>query len=235
MDIYEKRTVVGTEYAAMNRFLRPSSMFSLLQDAAESNSAACGAGMAELASRGILWMVVHMRADVLRLPAYGDEVIVSTWLGEENHRLYTRWYEIRFPSGETAVKASGIWVLVDAKTRALVRDPDVHMPAVSTGRESEPPRRLRVPELTRSASFTARYSQADINGHMNNACYLDAAEDMIPLDYLRTHVLRYAAADYLREVVPGETLTLRYGCEGGAWWFRGDTHEPCFRVKLIYE
>ena len=235
MEIYSKRITVRSEYSAMNGLMRPSAMFSLFQDAAAESAASYGAGMAELSKRGILWMVVHMRADVLRLPAFGDEITISTWVGRETHGLYPRYYEMSFSNGDTAVKASGTWVLVDAATRALARDACVEMPATVTGRESETPRRLRLPPLSRGADFTARYSQTDINGHMNNARYLDAAEDIMPLDYLRTHTLRYAAADYLREVLPGEKLRLSYGCDGGAWWFSGDAGEPCFRVKLIYE
>lgn len=235
MDIYEEKVLINSDYAAMNGFLRPSAMFSLLQDAAAGSAARYGAGMDALKGRGILWMVVHMRAEVLRLPAFGDEITVSTWLGEENHGLYTRYYEMRCADGESAVKASGIWVLVDANTRALVRDPDVTMPFAVTGRESARPRKLRLPELSNTTAFTARYSQADVNGHMNNAKYLDAAEDMMPVDYLLHHRLSSVAVDYLREVLPGETLSLRYGCDGGAWWFSGETDEPCFRIRLVYD
>ena len=235
MELYEKKVRVSADLAAMNGLLRPSALFSLLQDAAARSAAAYGAGMDVLSARGILWMVVHMRAEVLSLPAFGDEIVVSTWLGEENHGLYTRYYEIRRADGGSAVKASATWVLVDAATRALTRDPGVQMALLVTGRETERPRKLRLPELPNTSSFTARYSQADVNGHMNNAKYLDEAEDRIPVDYLLHHRLSYAAADYLREVLPGETLSLRYGCDGGAWWFSGETDEPCFRIKLVYD
>lgn len=235
MEIYENKVRLTSDHTAMNGLLRPSAMFCLLQDAAAGSASSYGAGMEELSRRGILWMVVHMRADVLRLPAFGDEITVSTWIGEEMHGLFMRFYEMRFASGETAVKASGAWVLVDAATRTLARNAEVGMPSVVTGRETEPPRRLRMPELDRIAPFTAQYSHCDINGHMNNARYLDAAEDLIPVEYLMAHRLRFAAADYLKEVLPGETLQLGYGCAEGAWWFRGDGAEPCFRIKLIYE
>ena len=235
MEIYEKKLTVKSDYAAMNGYLRPSSMFAIMQDAAAADAALRGAGDDVTAHRGILWMVVHMRTQVFSLPRFGSDVTVCTWLGEENHGLYTRYYEMRYAGGDICVKASGTWVLVDASTRSLLRDPDVKMPLITTGSEGERPRKLRLPELSHSAAFTARYSQADINGHMNNAKYLDAAEDMMPVDYLMRHRLNSACVDYLREVVPGETLSIRYGCDGGEWWFSGETEEPCFRIKLVYD
>ena len=234
MEIYEKKLTVKSDYAAMNGYLCPSSMFAIMQDAAAADAALRGAGDDVTAHRGILWMVVHMRAQVVSLPAYGDDISVVTWPGGVKHGLFTRFYQLLDHRGSPVVSASGSWVLVDAATRSLVRAADLVLPQVITGREIDLPRRIKVPELPNKVSFTARYSDADINGHMNNAKYLDAAEDLLPRDYLMTHTLRRADADYLSEVLPGETLSLGWGEKDGDWYFQGETDSPCFRIKLGY-
>jgi medium-chain acyl-[acyl-carrier-protein] hydrolase len=233
LGIYNRKLKLTADYAAMNGRMRTSAMFSLLQDAAFEDITARGAGADYTEPRGLMWMVVHMRAEIIRLPEYLDDISLVTWPGEGKHSLYIRYYEILDASGAAAVRASGTWVLADAVKRCLVQQ-ELGITGVVTGRETEAPVRLRMPEVGSRAAMTARYSQADINGHTNNARYLDMAEDLMPIDYLMSHSLNYAAADYLSEVLPGQEFVVRYGQVGGDWWFQGEGDKPCFRVKLSY-
>jgi medium-chain acyl-[acyl-carrier-protein] hydrolase len=234
LEIYQKELKLTADYAAMNGYLRPSAMFALLQDAAFEDITRRGAGAGFTEPRGLIWMVVHMRAEVVCLPRYLDDVSVVTWPGSGKHGMYIRYYEILDKRRNPVISASGTWVLADAVKRRLAGDVDIGIQGVVTGREAEPPSRLRMPEVDKSAVLTARYSQADVNGHMNNARYLDLAEDLMPAEYLMSHTLRSAQADYLAEILPGEKLTVRFGERDGAWWFQGDTEKQNFRVRLSY-
>lgn len=234
MQIYEKPLQITSEYTAMNGYVRTSSLLALLQAAAGQSAENLGAGKAVTSDQGILWMIVHMRVEITRLPKYFEQVTIRTWPGEGKHGIYPRYYELWDAGENLIVAASGSWVLVDAATRSLLPPDAVTLPATVTGREISLPKRIRTPELSSLGGFTVQYSQADINGHMNNAKYLDAVEDAMPVEYLMSHRLKAVSVDYLHEVIPGEHVTLGSAQIDDAWYFEGATHEPCFRVKLEY-
>ena len=47
-------------------------------------------------------------------------------------------------------------------------------------------------------SRTARYSQCDLNGHLNNAFYLDLVCDALPLEVMRKGPVTFASINYHR-------------------------------------
>ena len=54
-----------------------------------------------------------------------------------------------------------------------------------------------------------------INGHMNNAKYLDLIQDLLPMDFHREAGIREFTICYLTEAKLGEELDLTYELQGG--------------------
>lgn len=233
--IYSQDKVVAAELVAMNGLLRPSALYTLFQIAATEDVERYGLGETETRDKGIVWMVVHMRAEILRMPAYLEKITVSTWTGKTSHGMFIRHYELLSESGESLVRACGTWTLVDIDSRSMLLSPPFSFENLVTGREIATPKRLRLPELEHTLQFIPTYSLADINRHVNNTKYLDIAEDLMPLDYLQDHMLKYAAVDYLNEVIPGKALEIKWSHDDNTWYFEGIDEKPCFRIKLVYE
>ena len=60
-------------------------------------------------------------------------------------------------------------------------------------------------------------SLCDLNGHINNAYYLDLACDALPPEVLQAGPVTFAAVNYHREIPMGDTVELLYAPseEGG--------------------
>ena len=54
-----------------------------------------------------------------------------------------------------------------------------------------------------------RYSDLDVNGHMNSSCYIRWILDSYPMDYLRNHIVRTLEINYLDETRGCENLSVR--------------------------
>lgn len=69
-------------------------------------------------------------------------------------------------------------------------------------------------------SRTASYSLCDLNGHVNNACYLDIACDALPLEVVEAGPLKFVSVKYHREIPLGSQVEVFYAPRpmAGMWW-----------------
>ena len=72
----------------------------------------------------------------------------------------------------------------------------------------EKPGRIKVSAQMPSEHFTARYSDIDINGHVNSIRYIEHVMNLFSLDYLREHPLRRFEIAYVTESYFGDTLDI---------------------------
>ena len=86
--------------------------------------------------------------------------------------------------------------------------------------------------LTSAGEWTARYSQCDLNGHLNNAFYLDLVCDALPLEVMRKGPVTFASINYHREIPMGETAEVFYAPSADGWYVvgkhNGQTSFECY-------
>ena len=86
--------------------------------------------------------------------------------------------------------------------------------------------------LTSAGEWTAHYSQCDLNGHLNNAFYLDLVCDALPLEVMRKGPVTFASINYHREIPMGETAEVFYAPSADGWYVvgkhNGQTSFECY-------
>ncbi|MBO5212038.1 MAG: hypothetical protein J6B60_00685 [Clostridia bacterium] len=118
-------------------------------------------------------------------PIYAYEKIDAyTWASEGRGFTYPRYYEIQ-RNGEVVCRATSNWALVDTETKKLLP-----MGSIDTSKypmdepvKTEHTARIRIPAalpLALVGEYTVRYSDIDLNGHMNNTNYANFLCDYIP-------------------------------------------------------
>ena len=235
MNIHVERIKLGNRDVSLSRSMRPSALFSYLQEAATVHAEELDIGRDKTLDKGILWVLIRQKVEVVRMPEYCEEVILETWPGVMKHMFYPRYYRITDTEGNTLLSASSLWALIDSETRAML------MPAQSgiclsgelTGNEIALPGSIRKMTLTDSAEFTVPYSYVDINGHMNNVKYLDAAEDLIP-DAASKRSIKSISVEYANEIKLAETINISYGNDENIYYFSGDGDKHKFSIALEY-
>ncbi len=80
-------------------------------------------------------------------------------------------------------------------------------------------------ELTCAGSRTASYSLCDLNGHVNNACYLDIACDALPLEVVKGGPLKFVSVKYHREIPLGSQVEVFYAPSTDGWYVVGRREE----------
>ncbi len=235
MSIYSTQLRLRNKDVELNRRLRTSTLFELMQEASIRHTEELGMGREMTLDRGLLWMVTLQRAEITRMPEYDECITLESWPGDTMHLLFPRYYRVLDEKGETLVAASALWALVDQDTRRMIF-PDkygVVIEGEKTGNEialPSPP--LRAKEGAVSA-FTVPYSYVDLNGHMNNTRYFDLAEDRIPAA-AEGRSLRSIAVEYTNEARLGDELRVMVEHQDKVYRVSGDTEKKIFRMEFVY-
>ena len=235
MSVYREELLLRSKDVDMFRRLRSSELFRLLQEASIRHTEQLGMGRDKTLDRGILWVLMMQRIEIARMPEYDEDIVLKSWPGRTMHLLFPRHYGISTPAGETLVRASALWCLVDSESRRSVfpEKYGVEIEGVVTGEEIALPSAPRRMDCTQSRPFTVPYSYVDLNGHMNNTRYFDLAEDTLPAA-AEGRRLRSVAIEYNNEARCGEELRLSWGSAGDDWYLTGEAEKCVFRMRLGY-
>lgn len=218
-----------------DRRLRWSRLFAMFEQASLAHFSQLGAGADQTQPRGLCWIIALQRADIRRLPEYGEQITLSSWSGKTAYMLFPRYYRMHDQTGALLLEGSALWGLMDAKTRTLAfpQQHGISVPAHLTGDDPPLPRTLRGVEPTERHRFRVPYSYLDLNGHMNNTRYFDLVQDLLPSEALR-ETPRSIRIEYCAEALWHDELTVGAAKTETGWFFRGDTNRRIFCMALEY-
>ncbi|KAK7304192.1 hypothetical protein RJT34_15307 [Clitoria ternatea] len=163
----------------------------------------------EMCKKNLIWVVTRMQVVVDKYPTWGDVVQVDTWVSASGKNGMRRDWVVRdIETGEILTRASSVWVMMNKVTRRLSKIPEevrgeigrffVDSPSVT----DEDNRKLS--KLDDTAGFirsglTPRWSDLDVNQHVNNVKYIGWILESAPQPLLESHVLRALTLEYRRE------------------------------------
>jgi acyl-ACP thioesterase len=174
-------------YSEVNKFgiLKLQSLFDYLQQIAAEHANSLGFGMHALYDKNMIWVLSKMSIKICG--TFRPEQIVSaaTYPSSVEKIFFRREFEISdTTSGEVLARASSFWLLLDSiKLRPLRRN---ILEGVRLDNPELPVFVKNFPASPAEITFTedalitdVKFSQMDINQHLNNAQYAALTEDAI--------------------------------------------------------
>ena len=207
----------GRTYAARRRIrlsdvdrdgrLRLDAVARFLQDVAIDDVQETGWGTPEH-----LWFVRRIRVDIVRAFLEDAEVELTTWCSGVATLAAGRRWSLRGDAGG-AIEVDSVWIHLDAGgTPARIDGFGVYAEAAGGRRVST---KLELPDPPADAPRTPwalRATDIDRHGHVNNAIYWQAVEELLPALGVDPHKPLRAELDYRQPVDLGERLELaRFG------------------------
>ena len=190
---------------------KPSSILRFAQDAAGEHCVKLGADWDSMAAKNYFWAVIRQKLVIARLPRTGETVTLKTW-PMPARAAYPRATEGFDENGNSLFKLISIWVIMDMTTRTMVLPgkSGIDVPGTVFGTELKAPGSLSAGEYEEEALRTVTFSELDINGHMNNARYLDWLCDLRSAEFHRDHPMKEVTVCYMSEALEGQQLRLSY-------------------------
>ena len=119
--------------------------------------------------------------------------------------------------GKELFRSVSLWVLMSFDTRAMVLPArsGVEVNGCVRGNELSMPGSLLPKVLENCVERSVRFSDLDINGHVNNCRYMEWVDDLLGADFHETNYPRQMVICYLSEVREGENVEISWALEDG--------------------
>lgn len=205
---------------------RPSALLAMFQEAATEAALDLHVSREEMLERhNAFWMLARMWYRLDRPLRWNEHFTVRTWhRGGKGASMYRDFdlYEGEKHIGE----AVSTWVLADADTHKPLRLSHLSEFQGTSGEglcKDKLLTKVRLPEgMALAEERLLRYSDADINRHVNNSKYADFACDALHMETLgEGQFVSTLQVGFLAECRPGETLELYTGQADGIWYVHG--------------
>ena len=200
--------------AAVDRFgrLKPSMLLLYAQEVAGHHSDQLSFTYEELARRGLFWAIIRNRVSITRLPREHENITIETWPMPTTRTAYPRSTVAYDEQGNELFRCISLWVLMDVNSRAMVLPgrSGVELEGTLRGLELPAPKSLAPRPLGKQLGRCVRFTDLDVNGHMNNTKYLDWLMDLLPSWFHREHTLKDFTLCYMNEALEGQPLQIHW-------------------------
>lgn len=183
-------------------------MLDLFQDCCTFQSEELGIGIDFLSSTHSAWILSSWQIIIERLPRFGEKIQVRTWPYNFKGFYGYRNFEIRNEAQEVLAYANSVWVYLDTESGRPIRVPENVLQKYSfeepIPKEWEA-RKIKLPkDMEHKQIVPVQHYHIDTNNHVNNAKYVQMAEEFLPAEYeVRQIRVEYRKAAVLSDrIVP---------------------------------
>ena len=205
-----------------NEILSSSHVLKFMQETGMLHMLGCRPSYEDLLNENKALILSSIRVNIYS-PIYAyDEITVKTWACGSRGFTTTRSFEI-FKGEELVAESNSIWALVSVSDKKLIRVSEVDF---SNFEPEEPlvldsPAKVRIPnelKLSLVGEYTVRYTDIDLNGHMNNTNYPDMFFNFLPKPEAK--LVKSYAISYVNEAKKDDNLKFYIAKSDGKYYMR---------------
>lgn len=193
--------------------LKASSLFNGIQNIASMHSDKMGVGFHDVVNQGMFWVLSWASLEFSFFPFLGDELSGRTW-PKCAHKLFSmRDFLFADAKGDVFCRASTAWMLIDAIAKKAVNLSRLKGNIAYQEHESalsRLPEKLSFPDGCRSVcTRRVRYSDLDVNRHVNNARHVEYLMDCYGIEHHKTWQVRSLTVSFVSEARYDEEICFR--------------------------
>lgn len=202
-----------------------------------------GFGIATLNEDNYTWVLSRLAVELNEMPCQYEEFSIQTWV-ENVYRLFTdRNFAVINKEGKTIGYARSVWAMINLNTRKPTDLLALHGGSIVDYVTDKPcpiekPSRIKVAATEPSATLTAKYTDIDINGHVNSIRYIEHILDLFPIELYREKRIRRFEMAYVTESYYGDELSFFQEEVGGSEYHvevKKNGNEVVCRAKIKFE
>jgi len=168
------------------------SIFNFMQEAASKHAAALGVSIQQLLAENHTWLLSRLKIKLAACPGWNDRIQISTWPSGTQQLFALRDFELKGEDNQPIAAAISAWLVIDLQRRLPVRiAPFVERLKPIEGGHILSARLDKLPALnnpTHERRFVVRYSDLDINQHVNNVSFVEWVLESVPAATLNSSV-----------------------------------------------
>lgn len=183
-----------------------------LVHAASSHASECGYGFNEMAERHTAWVLSKLAIEILEYPSISEKLTLYTWIEQISRYICNRNFEIVNANGKQLALARSIWAAINIQTRRPTSLLGIGMEKFLSDKACPISTPIKIRPLSdnyaTSIPYGVKYSDLDLNKHVNSIKYIEHMLDLFELDMYKTSEIKRLEVNYYAEAQYGMQLTL---------------------------
>lgn len=161
---------------------------------------------------GIATLNENHYIELEEMPCEYESFSIQTWV-ENVYRLFTdRNFAILDHEGNAVGYARSVWAMISMETRKPADLLTLHGGSITDyvcdkDCPISKPGRIKVTEKTPLVEYRTKYSDIDINGHVNSIKYIEHILDLFPIEVFKEKRVKRFEMAYVAESYYGDTLS----------------------------
>ena len=208
--MFEEKFTVNSNDVDQNCEIRLSNLTKYMQTVATDHADSLNIGRGDLMKERHVWVIIRTFLDIKRLPKLDEEIYISTHPGKTKMFLYPRYFQVYDLNHNLLVNASSTWVIINYDTRKVVLKPlsNNELPEEEADIDPELPEKVVGDANILKETRRAKYSEVDMNGHINNTRYLDYVLDLHDTKFHTEHRIASVLINFDKEIMEGDLMEL---------------------------
>lgn len=160
------------------------------------------------------WIIARAKFILDKYPRWKDKLTVETYPGGYHKLFAVRLFNLLDEEGEKIGHIIGDYILMDSLTNRPVKIKGIKGPldVLDFPYVGETLDKLAVPSVVQKQELRkVRYSEMDVNHHMNNAQHIRWAVDMLPIDIFKEKEIATLQINYNTGISYGTEVMVKSG------------------------
>lgn len=172
-----------------------------------------GFGYSSMTSKQRVWVLSRMAIEVFEYPKNDTTMVIKTWVASVNRILTERYFAFEDEQGNPIGYAKSLWASIDLTTRKPTNVLELEgLSDYIVEKENPIEGMSKIPLLKDNCElateFVVKYSDVDINKHLNSMKYIEHFVDVFDIDMFREKEIRRIEINYVSEGRYGEKLDI---------------------------
>ena len=234
--MYQKKFLIGSNDVDQFLELKLPSFFKMMQELATEHAELLDIGKAKTIDKGLYWVITRIELEIIEHPKYLQNVVLKTYPGDDLKFIFPRYFFLEDEQGKVLIKASSTWVILNRSNHSINLNPFDGYKAPIEHYEGE----LHLPEKVKSSDTSlvetrkVRYSDIDLNGHLNNTKYIDYIIDIHDSDFYKKNRIHKFLINYEKELKDNDLVSL-FASGTNPEYIKGEADKVAFEVNITYK
>ncbi len=208
----KKEYFIHSYEADLNGKVSIISILKYFQETAWIHAEQLGVGYSHIYNKNLAWILSRLSVKMYSYPKWGEKIFIKTWpTGLDNLYCY-RDFKILNEKDEIIGKATSTWFVVDIASRRPQRTStyiDLNIePDVEKAFEKWAPKLGKTEYSNSEYSYDVKYSDIDVNGHVNNVNYLKFTLDTYKTDFIKERQISELHINFQNETLIDDSIKI---------------------------
>ncbi|MBK5723136.1 acyl-[acyl-carrier-protein] thioesterase, partial [Dysgonomonas sp. Marseille-P4677] len=172
-----------------------------------------GFGYSSMTSQDRVWVLSRIAIEIFEYPKNDTIMTLNTWVANVNRLFTERHFSFEDSDGKQIGYAKSLWASIDLKTRKPTNVLELKGLSDYVVEKENPIKDMtKIPTLKENfivaTDFVVKYSDVDINKHLNSMKYIEHFVDVFDIDMFKEKEIRRIEINYVSEGRYGAKLDI---------------------------